>query len=94
MGERRYDYYFMVCLALIIVHIRWSPLRAGDGTIYRRIRTRIYEIGVGVARKRRMTQQVYRERRRSRMEIPFRVTERMGQESLRVGREGEQELSN
>lgn len=82
----------MICLALTNIHIRFNPLRATDGTFYRRMRTHICEIGVGVARKRRMTQQIYRERRHVRVNMQFRANEaRVGHESL-TGREMEQDF--
>lgn len=67
--ERNYDNYFKLCVALTNTHVRWSPPREVDLDHYRRVRMRSYEIDVGGARKRHLSHQRYRDRRRARIDV-------------------------
>lgn len=65
--ENFYDKFFRMALSLTNYHVRNQPLRAVDGDIFRRLRTRIYSIRSTTVQKRKRSQQKYRVRRNLRI---------------------------
>lgn len=69
--EEYYDHFLKFCSALTNIHIQNHPLRANDSSFYQKFKNKLYHIGVETVRKRRISQQSYRERRRIRIEEQF-----------------------
>lgn len=68
-----YDQIFRLCLGLTNWHIKRHPLRREDLDFYQQIKNKHYQIGESILSKRKATQQRYRARRRSRMDVTFRA---------------------
>lgn len=71
--EENYDYIFSLCVSLTSFHIKHNPLRAEDSEHYGLVKKRLYGIGEETIRKRKRTQERFRQRRKQRMDIRFRL---------------------
>ena len=65
--EGQYDQRYELCMALTKLHIKWHPLRDKDGQSAKQYKSRLMEIGVRTAEKRRVLQRRYRAKRVARM---------------------------
>ena len=81
MGEKLYDSIFRLCVSLTNAHIMCNPLRRDDADTYHRFRNRLYAIGDATVNKRKRVQERYRQRRRQRLAITFRVQAVDGEET-------------
>ena len=72
-NEKSYDPIFKLCFRPTNFHIRWNLLRQEDGQVYGQIRTRWFRLAENQARRRKLVQEKYREKRRRRMNIQFRA---------------------
>ena len=70
-NEASYDMFFETCLSLTKLHVKFNPLRSEDGAFYDNIKNRLASIGRDQARKRKRTQDQYKERRRIRLSVQF-----------------------
>lgn len=71
-----YGFIFMLCMGLAKWHIRWNPLWTESGRVYHNIINRGYKIGTNQVKS--TTQMLtgellYREKRRGRVNMMFRV---------------------
>ena len=74
--EELYDPIVHLCVALTNIHIFRHPLRDTDGERYQQLRSKWFTIGEGALKKRKLTQQRYREKRKRRLTRDFGRTEK------------------
>jgi len=70
-NEANYDKLFATCLSLTNFHVKYNPPRNDDGSFYTNIRASLSSIGEQQVRKRKRTQERYRERRRIKLFVAF-----------------------
>ena len=63
-----YNHFMRLCIALTNYHIERNPICASDTAFYDKLKKKVYSIGIDQAKKRRLAQTEYRERRRQRLE--------------------------
>eukprot|EP00171_Calliarthron_tuberculosum_P021823 IDg21823t1 len=72
-SETLYDTVVCMCVGLTNIHVDSKPLRSVDSDWYNRYMNRLLHIGDSRKRKRAETQAMYRERRKQRLRVGYRV---------------------
>ena len=81
-----YDLILRITVVSTNLHVKWHPLRDGDGRTYERYLKRLHDIADTAVQKRRRAQATYRRKRQRMMARSLRENAVAGLESCRMTR--------